>query len=309
VATSKVWIGFAVVGIATGAEPAAAQEVKVSGPLREAIQASSSSNPGSRRAEEFLLPSGQLEVGGELVFLMSDGGRPRPELKLTDVGLLRLRARRALGDWVEVFVGSEFLVKQPDTWDEPVWQSAFAGVLVPFGHRLAMSLQGGGGTLFGEDGSWWQVQPSLLAKPVVSRYVRFELALGYSATLLDIEQDRRPFWLEEMVLHAETQIGGDDAAAWVGFDYSLPVASGPDNATSASHRFLDPSVGLGLHIGGVMTPRRSNWDLFAIYSFVDRGNLENPATTLPILDGGFDQRQLAIGVRHRFGAKSSNDDW
>ena len=82
----------------------------------------------------------------------------------------------------------------------------------------------------------------------------------------------------------------------------------PDAPSRTDTLFLDPSVQLGLYVGGVVSPRGSNWDLFVVYSFVDRGDLERPETTLPILDGGFDQRQLAIGVQHRFGAKSSNDE-
>ena len=148
----------------------------------------------------------------------------------------------------------------------------------------------------------------MLAKPQIDRSVRFELALGHSITALDVDRDRRPFWVEEVVAHGEMQLGEDDAAVWLGVDYALPVASGPDRPSRTSARFMDPNVGLGLQVGGVMTPRRSNWDLFVIYSFLDRGDRDRPETTLPILDGGFDQRQLSIGVQHRFGAKSKNDE-
>jgi hypothetical protein len=310
VAMSRVWVAIFVACMASAASPAAAQEILLTGPLAApAVRKMRSPNPGSKLADEFLLPSGQLEVGGEIVFLTSDEAGRLPELKLTDVGLLRLRARRAFGDAVEVFIGSELLVKQPETWDESVGQSALGGLLIPFGDLFAASLQGGGGVLFGEDGRWWQVQPSLLAKPAITRYIHFELGLGYSTTLLDFDRDPRPFWVEEVTLHAETQMSNnEDVGAWFGFNYSLPVASNPDAPSRTSTLFLDPSVGLGLYVGGVVSPRRSNWDLFVIYSFVDRGDLARPETTLPILDGGFDQRQLAIGVQHRFGAKAANDE-
>jgi hypothetical protein len=305
---SRAWLGLAGVGIAFAGAPAQAQEIKLTGPLAgaPAASASSSPNPGSKMTDDFLLPSGQLEVGGEIVLLTSD--EPDRKLELTDVGLLRLRARRAIGDFVELFVGTELLVKEPEAWDEPIWQSAHGGLLVPFGHRLAMSLQGAGGELFEEPGLWWQVQSSLMAKPAIGRWARFELGLGHSITKLDIDEDSRPFWIEEVVAHAETQLGEREFAAWLGVDYSLPVASGPDAPSRTSARFLDPNVGLNLHIGGVISPRKSNWDLFAIYSVMDRGDLERPETTLPILDGGFDQRQLAIGVQHRFGAESPDDE-
>jgi hypothetical protein len=254
------------------------------------------------------MPTGQIEAGGEMVFLTSDATEREPALEFTDVGLLRLRGRRALGEWGEVFVGTQLLVKQPEDWDEPIWQSALGGLLFPTGHRLATAFYAGGGRLFGEDGWWWQFQPTLLAKPVVDKWVRFELALGHSIMLLDIEGDERRFWLEEIAAHAQAQLGEDTGAMWVGVDYALPIGSGPDHPDAHSDRFLDPQIRLGLQVGGVLSPKRSNWDLFVIYSVVDRGDLENPATMLPILDGGFDQRQLAIGVQHRFGVEKPPRD-
>ena len=306
---ARVWAGISGMGVAVAAAvPAAAQEIQLTGPLAGAPHVSKRSTPnaGSKLSDEFLLPSGQLEVGGEVVFLTSDEAGSERGLELTDVGLLRLRARRAIGDFLELFVETELLAKQPDVWDEPVWQSAQGGLLIPFGHRLAMSLQGAGGELFQEQGLWWQVQSSLLAKPVIGRWTRFELSLGHSITKLDIDRDRRPFWLEEVIAHAETQIGEREVAAWLGIDYSLPVASNPDAPSRTSALYLDPDVGLSLHVGGVMSPPDSGWDLFVIYSVIDRGERERPATTLPILDGGFDQRQLTIGVQHRFGAEDED---
>jgi hypothetical protein len=310
--SQKRWLSTAV-GLVAGALaplPAGAQEIHLTGPLggAPAVSRGYSASPGSKGADKFVLPSDQLEAGGEIVFLTSDAAGRQPELKLTDVGLTRLRARRALGDWAELFVATQLLVKQPEDWDEPLWQSVLGGVLVPFGHRLASSVHGGGGRLFGDDGWWWQVQPSLIAKPKIDRHVRFQLSVGHSITLLDFERDPRRFWLQEIVAHAETQLGDRDGALWLGIDYSLPVASGPDAADASGERFLDPNVRLGLQIGGVMTPSRGSWDLFVVYGIVDRGDRERPETTLPILDGGFDQNQLAIGVQHRFGAKSRDDE-
>ncbi|OJT21102.1 hypothetical protein BO221_29995 [Archangium sp. Cb G35] len=43
-----------------------------------------------------------------------------------------------------------------------------------------------------------------------------------------------------------------------------------------------------------------DWDLFAELIVNDRGELSEPTTTLPILDGGFDQTLLLLGVTRRF---------
>ena len=42
-------------------------------------------------------------------------------------------------------------------------------------------------------------------------------------------------------------------------------------------------------------------DLFAEVSVLDRGDLDAPATTLPILGGGFDQNRFVFGFNRRFG--------
>lgn len=83
--------------------------------------------------------------------------------------------------------------------------------------------------------------------------------------------------------------------SWIGIGYALPIhASGTDPTTGQE---VDPQPRLDFHIGTVVSIKR--WDLFADLSVVDRGDLAAPATRLPILDGGFDQRQILFGVtRH-----------
>jgi len=61
--------------------------------------------------------------------------------------------------------------------------------------------------------------------------------------------------------------------------------------------FSTPSRGSISRSGGVVT--FDTWDLFAIYALVDGGEASRPRSTLPILDGGFAQRQITLGVRHR----------
>jgi hypothetical protein len=83
--------------------------------------------------------------------------------------------------------------------------------------------------------------------------------------------------------------------AWIGLGYAVPVtASGTDPTTGIA---IDPQPRLDFRIGTVISLNR--WDLFAEVAIVDRGDLSNPATRLPVMDGGFDQRQVIFGVtRH-----------
>jgi hypothetical protein len=61
---------------------------------------------------------------------------------------------------------------------------------------------------------------------------------------------------------------------------------------------FDPQPRLDFHAGTVLSLVKE-WDLYADFSVIDRGDLANPATRLPILDGGFDQKQIVFGmIRH-----------
>jgi hypothetical protein len=54
-----------------------------------------------------------------------------------------------------------------------------------------------------------------------------------------------------------------------------------------------------------------DWDIYADFAVIDRGDINNPATRLPILDGGFDQRQIIFGVTRHITAshhQSYDDD-
>jgi hypothetical protein len=79
------------------------------------------------------------------------------------------------------------------------------------------------------------------------------------------------------------------------------VRKGPNEADA-----FDPEVRVGLEVGGVLS--FDEWSVFSAYSFVDRGEIAEPQTTLPILDGGFDQRQLMLGVSYRFEPKPEYDE-
>ena len=53
----------------------------------------------------------------------------------------------------------------------------------------------------------------------------------------------------------------------------------------------------------------NKWDMFAAFTIVDRGDLSRAQTLLPMLDGGFDQKQFILGLSRRldlkFGGKRS----
>jgi hypothetical protein len=284
---------------------AAAQEIEQVGP---ASARSYGGSPVAKMSESAILPPNRLELGGELVFITADRAPPalvdsdgtpadKNPIDFSDVALLPLHARFAPADWIEVSAGAELLVKQSEAMSEPVWQNADAAVRIPFGSVFAGSVHGAYGLLTEDQGAWWQVESSLLAKPSSLDWLRFELRLGHAVTGLSFTDASAPVWLEELMTHAEIQFGEEEGGFWIGVDYYVPVAHESPGGAAPE---IDPNVRLNLELGCVLSPQKTGWDFYVGYAVVDRGNVEHPETTLPILNGGFDQRQWLLGVQHHF---------
>jgi hypothetical protein len=280
----------AVLSVGLGAaSPAGAQRVE----LMSATQGSSyEGSSASKTTLSPILPARRLEMGGELVFLTADRDLLGEELKFTDVAIMPLHVRMAVSQWLELSAGTGLLIKQSEGMDEPVWQGANGGLRVPFGAHFAASVQLAGGPLMFGRGHFWEQESSLLARFAANEWLRFELRAGHTLTAL--RYDNGSSTLHELMTHAEVQFGEKEGGGWVGVDYYIPLVS------STRANAFDPNTRINLMVGCVLSPRRTGWDLYLSYGIVDRGSVERPGSTVPILTGGFDQRQFALGVQHRF---------
>lgn len=277
----------------------AAQELRLTGPLEGAAPASKGYS--SKGVDRIVMPTGHLEVGAETALVTSRPRLTEEPLRFTDLVLFRSHVRRSFADWLDVGAGVSLLPKQPSAADESAWQGAGLGAQAEFAPGFAASLDASMGPLLDGAGLYYQGGPSLLWKPRASQHLHFGLSLGNAWTVLDFDGSGRAFWLGEVASEAEVQIGDDDAAMWVTLDYDVPFASSPDAESPDPERgYLDPQVRFNVEVGGALNLGSKGWTVFAAYRFVDRGELERPETTLPILDGGFDQQQTLLGVEYRF---------
>jgi hypothetical protein len=87
-----------------------------------------------------------------------------------------------------------------------------------------------------------------------------------------------------------------EAALWLGTQFRFPFVKA---ATSTAEFALDPQTRVNFRVGGVLA-YIEDWDFYAEFVVNDRGELDAPATLLPILDGGFDQTFLVLGLTRRF---------
>jgi hypothetical protein len=244
-----------------------------------------------------------LDLGGELRLLTSPSFAGE-SIAITDIAFMTLRARKRLGAPCEVNAAVDVLPKQAGVTDELVWQSASAGVAIVPGtgtwakRHLALFAASKGGVLVDRAGYWGNVGLGAIARKNVHDIVRFEGTLSALGTKLWPDANNNS-WLVETTLGGTILFREPDhgwAGGWLGFSYSLPVAHAAN---------LDPKPRLDLEIGSVLS-FMTHWDLFAKYVVIDRGDADQMATQLPVLDGGFDQRQLIFGVTWHSSSNASD---
>ena len=114
------------------------------------------------------MPSGHLEVAGEMAFLMSQASPYAERLALTDLALFRLNLRRSFADWLELYAGAELLPKQPTSTHAALFQGAHLGVQAEFAKGFGADLGLAAGPLFGDNGVFYRTGPGLSWKPSVS---------------------------------------------------------------------------------------------------------------------------------------------
>lgn len=292
--------------------PTLEPEVQLSGPLEgaPAISQAAHGDIGSKVSERFVSPSGHVDVRGELGLITSDAVVTPTRLKLGDLALFRPSVRRSFSDKLELSLTTTLLAKEPTTNHDWTWQGASLGATFEPTPGYALVLQGQGGPLLDGAGSAWSGAAGAGAKWSLGRNTRLGLSLGNQLTALD-ERGRlgTRAWIDELVLGTEAQYGRSEAAMWVGLNYAIPLAKAGNLPNAPTPIALQPSTRLDLQVGFVFRAgKEEDWDLFAYYAWLDRGEASRPETRLPILDGGFDQQQVVLGIGHRFAPKPPADE-
>ena len=252
---------------------------------------------GDMRAStrDWLVGTPGWDVGGELRFITSDLGLVEGRaLKLTDVGLVRARVRYTGLQRVEAFAAVDALAKQPAYSDAGPLQGLSAGLKIAVSPKWALAASTTGGPTLGVDGLWGTAATAVVFRAHPDETLSFQATAGGDATALRFDAARDE-WLAEataggqVMFHAPNGIFG----SWLGASLAVPVASSSG---------LEPNTRLDVTIGSVYAVAK-DWDVYAEGAIVDRGDAGMAATMLPILDGGFDQRQLTIGVVYRMERK------
>lgn len=254
---------------------------------------------GSHRgvAQNYLvLPSGG-EITGQMRFLMSEPMFDNEAMKFSDLALFGIGARWSLFSKLELALEGNFLAKQPSFTDEKPWQSVGGTLRSPLGKNAALQIGAAGGHLIAHEGMWTKESLMIQWRHPIHEFLKFDIAGGMDGVSLGAPNAGSAF-ITEVALATSALFSepGGHWGAWIGMAYAVPVAfRGQDPTTEMS---VDPQPRLDFRVGTVLSLERK-WDLFVEFAVVDRGDIKDPATRLPILDGGFDQRQVIFGVtRH-----------
>lgn len=254
------------------------------------------------------LPAG-MELTGQMRFMMSESGALAKEsLHFTDVGLFDLGARVSVRRWFELSGGVTLLPKQPAYADEGVFQHASLAARIGVGRRMAIAAGGEVGPLLGHDGTYTRETLGVGYRKEIMEMVLYGLGASIDGTTLSAPNTKGGF-VGEVAANASVlwREPHGICGAWLGVSYAVPVYDhGVDPTTSVA---FDAKPRLDFRIGGSVMVTEA-WDLFAEFAVIDRGDLDMAETRLPIMDGGFDQKQLILGVtRHFVDKKSERGDY
>ena len=267
---------------------------------------------GSARgvAQDYLVRPAGGELTSQMRFLISEPSLGGEAMRFSDLALFGIGGRWSIFERLELSLEASFLAKQPSFTDEKPWQSVGGAIRSPLGKRSALQISAAGGHLIAHEGMWTKQALLLQWRKPIADIMQFDIAGGVDGVSLSAPRAPSAF-ITEVALNTSVLFRAPNGVwgGWVGLGYAVPVAfRGQDPTTKME---VDPQPRLDFRIGTVLS-LVDNWDVFAELAIVDRGDMENPATRLPILDGGFDQKQVIMGVTRHFAAKRrgrSHDDY
>lgn len=290
------WAFLAVASL--GGTAAAEVDVAPSPIMSEGLALKDSGSPRGVAQDYLVGPSGG-ELTGSMRFITSPsvpGFGNEEALRFSDLALFTVGGRYSLFSKLEISAAASFLAKQPSVTDEKPWQSVALGLRSPIGKRTALAINGSGGHLIGHQGAWTAESITLQWRKPIEEILTFDVSGGLEGIGITAKNSTSAF-VTEVAVNGSALFREPHGhwGAWLSLGYAIPVnVHGTDPTTNLE---IDPQPRLDFRIGTVISLNR--WDLFVEAAVVDRGDLSNPATRLPVLDGGFDQRQILFGVtRH-----------
>jgi Ca-activated chloride channel homolog len=242
----------------------------------------------------------EVEVATSLTLLTSRGnGAEVAPLRFTDVALWNLNLSASFIPRMRLSIGNTVLAKQTETLNERLWQSTGAQIAFNTSASSAAALSAKLGSLLGRSGYYGAVGLSWSTRKRMNQWMSWEGGLHGGVTSLSFKSDAPTSpWFAELGASAQMQVCFGECerrygAAWLGFDFNRSIVHRPKDTSAVNA--IDPRTTLNIEIGTFFRVTKV-WDMSFSAGWSDRGDLAKPATQLPILDGGFDQLRLSVGL-------------
>jgi hypothetical protein len=232
--------------------------------------------------------------------------------RLGDYTRLSLDGRLALGEHLELAAGVSLPPKRSEVTEVPTILGGFLRARLALGPRSSLFAQGFAERLLPllhprDDGAWAVGAVGLDAREYVDRQRRW---LAFAGTLgatggrtLAAGAGGVP-WLVEAQAGGDVHVtamdddGNDGLGLAAGIVFAYPVAHGGRAFWMVDAPALRPQTRADAHVSAYAT-FSTGWDITLKVLFLERGDANVPETILPVLSGGYDQRQLIVGVTYR----------
>ncbi len=251
-------------------------------------------------ASDWLVAPPGWNLGGEMRFITAGSSLMGEPIEMTDMAILRLRTRWTATKRIELSGTVDMLAKQLDTTDESIPQGGSLAAKIATGRTVAIGTSVSGGPVLGGGGWWGSAGTGAVHRSRIEKFIAFQVGGGALATAVEPDQMERR-WQADATLSSELvfHTPRGEWAMWGGVEMAFPVVHADT---------IDPSSRLDLTVGTVFSAVR-DWDIYAELTYRDRGTTEMPETVLPIADGGFDQRQIVVGITRRFTENRGSSRW
>lgn len=252
-------------------------------------------------ADRAVVP-GYWDLGTNIKFVSPTKGAEG--LNLPNIVRLGFSGRISLTERIELSGQVALPPKQAEVTDDP---PLFAGGLmgrVAIGRRQSLYLATSAKRLLQlagprDDGVWGEAALGWDGRSFMDTGKHFAFSWNVGAGAGSAFAAAENTWLAEAI--AGLGLTGAFVRGNFGFtlgaDFRFPVLSGGQAYWLADSPPINPQTRVELY-GALFVSLATGWNVTATMTLGDRGNVDNPETILPTLDGGYDQTQFMIGFSY-----------
>jgi hypothetical protein len=305
------WVIGLVVSLPLFVRPGPLQAQVQSAPSASEVGGRSRQAPRAFISDQTVIPD-YWHVAAEVAWAFGPDLAEQTPFRLGDYTRLSLDGRLSLGDRFELAAGAALPPKRSEVSDIPTIVGGFLLARLALGPRSSLYARAFAERLLPlraprDDGAWGVGALGFDAREYVDRerrWLAFAGTLGASGGRALMAGAGAVPWLIEAQAGGDVHVtlmddaGNDGVGLAAGIVFAYPVASGGRAFWMASEPDIRPQTRADVHVSTYAT-LSTGWDITLEVLWLERGDANVPETILPLLSGGYDQRQYIVGVTYR----------